>query len=92
MNYIRRFLKVVFKNTNTNSKNNENAMEHLDCTKLDTYIGRTYDADLKAQIEKEFEPYQLMLCDEGRFYCEDHLNERIRCVVEDGKITLIQFH
>ena len=72
--------------------------DHNDCPNYDSaqlnkYIGRTYDADLKAQIEKEFEPYKLMLCDEDEFYLEDFWVKQIRCVVEDdGKIKRMQFN
>jgi hypothetical protein len=60
--------------------------------RLEMYIGRKYNETTKSQIENEFHSYKVWLCDEGRFYCEDHLNDRIRCVVENDKIKLLCFN
>ena len=65
----------------------------FDCSKLDKYIGRTYDMNLKTEIEEEFEPYTVMLCNEGDYYCEVYYNSQIRCLVtNDGKISCLSFN
>lgn len=61
-------------------------------SKLDKYIGLDYNQTTKTEIEQEFEPYTVMVCDLTTFYEENYWENIIRCVVENGQIYKLQFN
>lgn len=60
--------------------------------RLAQYIGKEYCEEIKREIERVFNPYNLCVCDIDYLYLEICLIDVIRCVVEDGKITQLCFH
>ena len=56
------------------------------------YIGMKYDDDTQSQIENEFSPYKVMICDERYFHCEMYFQNAIRCVLHNGTIAKLQFN
>ena len=71
---------------------NEMYTSHEDCENLRNFFGRTFDADVKTEIEAKFHPYTVHVCDECVYYHEDYWVNEIRCVVDDGKIKLMSFN
>ena len=61
-------------------------------SKLDKYIGYDYNQTTKTEIEQEFEPYTVMVCDLSTFYEENYWENIIRCVVKNGQIYKLQFN
>jgi hypothetical protein len=59
--------------------------------RLLSYIGREYTEEVVKQIQTEFAPYRVSLCEPSRFYLENYWINQIRCVVANGKITNLKF-
>ena len=60
--------------------------------KLHYYIGHNFNEDTKAEIEKNFYPYVVSICDINVFNQEDFWENQIRCLVVNGKIDKLQFN
>ena len=61
-------------------------------SELQSFIGRAWNDTTKQSIEKSFNPYKVMVCDESYFYREVFITNTIRCVVSDGVITMLGFN
>ena len=59
---------------------------------LQDYVGQPYTKNVVKEIEDKFTPYTIRICDTERFYIEDFWENMIRCVVNNGIITNIQFN
>lgn len=59
---------------------------------LNKYIGKEWNQETKDQMEDEFKPYKVHLCDRCYFFYEHFMTNTIRCVLEDNKISLLQFN
>ena len=59
---------------------------------LQDYVGQPYNKNVVKEIEDKFTPYTIRMCDNERFYIEDFWENMIRCVVNNGIITNIQFN
>ena len=56
------------------------------------YIGSEYNDEIKNQMERDFLPYKILVCSEDYFYLENYILDTIRCVISDGKISLLKFN
>lgn len=59
---------------------------------LQKYIGKEFNEKIRKQIEEEFKPYTVKICDINSFYYEVYYNNKIRCGLVDGKIYDIGFN
>lgn len=59
--------------------------------RLLSYIGCEYTEEVVKQMQTEFAPYRVSLCELDDFYLENYWMNQIRCVVADGKITNLKF-
>jgi hypothetical protein len=60
-------------------------------SELKKYVGRHFNADTKAEIEGNFRPFRVEVCDLYHFHIEDFCEDRIRCLVIDGIINDVSF-
>ena len=59
---------------------------------INDYIGKNYNDEIKEEIERVFTPYKIYICDIDKFYLEYYVVDRIRCVIQDGKIFKLKFN
>lgn len=59
---------------------------------LNTYIGHVFNEETETEINNIFNPYVVKCCNYDTFCQKKYIQNRIRCVVENNIITMIQFN
>lgn len=61
-------------------------------TDLSKYVGLEYNEKLKQQIEFQFKPYKLEICNYQDLNNEIYIKNVIRCILDKGVIKILTFN